>query len=317
MDEKIKLGVSACLLGEKVRYDGGHKLDAYLTETLGRFVDWVPVCPEVECGLPTPRESMHLSGDADSPRLVTVRSGADHTNRMTQWADKRLDALENEGLCGFIFKSRSPSSGMRGIKIYSPEGMPISAKGVGIWARAFMERFPLIPVEDEGRLHDPDLRENFIERVFVYRRWREFIAAGGCLNTLVEFHTDHKLILMAHSPKHYQMLGRLVAGGKKVPKPELRETYLITLMEGLKLIATIRKNTNVLQHMAGYFKNALNTEDKLELQETIGHYHKGLVPLIVPITLLRHYVRKFNEPYLSRQIYLNPHPMELKLRNHV
>jgi len=171
MVEKIKLGISACLLGEKVRYDGGHKLDPYLTKTLGKFVDWVPICPEVECGLPTPRESMHLAGSAENPRLVTIRSNVDHTDRMIQWAEKRLDSLENEGLCGFIFKSRSPSSGMRDIKIHTSEGIPFSAKGVGIWARAFMERLPHIPVEDEGRLHDPDLREDFIERVFVYFKY--------------------------------------------------------------------------------------------------------------------------------------------------
>src|SRR5512135_121000 len=175
--EKIKLGVSSCLLGEKVRYDGGHKLDHYITETLGRYVDWVPVCPEVEYGLPVPREAMHLSGTAEAPRLVGSRTGVDHTDGMNMWARQRLDELEKERLCGFIFKSRSPSSGMRGVKVYGGSGRP-SNSGIGIFAAAFMQRFPLVPVEDEGRLHDPSLRENFIERVFVLRRWKQ-VSSGN------------------------------------------------------------------------------------------------------------------------------------------
>ena len=171
--EKIKLGISSCLLGKKVRYDGGHKLDHFLADTLGAYVDWVPVCPEVESGLSVPREAMHLVGDPEAPRLVTIRSGVDHTSRMRRWANKKVTALAAEDLCGFVFKSRSPSSGMRGVKIYSPEGMPVGT-GSGIFAKAFQDRFPLLPVEDEGRLHDPALRENFIERIFVYKRWQEF-----------------------------------------------------------------------------------------------------------------------------------------------
>jgi uncharacterized protein YbgA (DUF1722 family)/uncharacterized protein YbbK (DUF523 family) len=315
--DKIRLGVSTCLLGEKVRYDGQHKLDRFLTETLGRWVEWVPVCPEVECGLPVPRESMHLVGDPAAPRLVTTRSGADHTSRMAAWAKARLDALEGEALGGYVFKSRSPSSGMQGIKVYSPEGMPVSAKGVGLWARAFMERFPHLPVEDDGRLHDPALRENFLERVFTYRRWTDFVRRDGSLGGLVEFHTDHKLLLMAHSPKHYRELGRLVAEGKRMKPARLREEYLALLMAGLKMIATTRKNTNVLQHMLGYFKRTLDPAERAEILEVIEQYRRELVPLIVPVTLLRHHIRRLGEPYLARQAYLNPAPLELMLRNHV
>ena len=313
---KIILGISSCLLGNPVRYDGGHKLDHFLTDTLGQYVDWVPVCPEVECGLPVPREAMHLVGDPEDPRLITIRTGVDHTARMQRWAKKRTAELEEEGLCGFVFKSRSPSSGMRGVKIYNEAGAAY-ATGSGIFAHAFMKRFPLLPVEDEGRLHDPALRENFIERVFVYRRWRDYIRKDGAVGGLVAFHTDHKYLLMAHSQKHYTGLGKMVAGAKKMRRGELHAGYLTMLMEGLQLLATPKKNTNVLQHMAGYFKDKLSAEEKQEMQEVITSYHDGLVPLIVPVTLLRHYVRKYKEAYLIRQVYLNPHPLELMLRNHV
>lgn len=314
--KKIKLGISSCLLGNPVRYDGGHKLDHFLTDTLGAYVDWIPVCPEVECGLLVPREAMHLVGDAGAPRLVTIRTGVDHTRRMRQWAKKKVTALAAEDLCGFVFKSRSPSSGMRGVKIYSPEGMQIST-GAGIFAKAFQDRFPLLPVEDEGRLHDPGLRENFIERVFVYKRWKEFTASNRTPGGLVSFHTAHKLLVMSHSTKHYSALGKLVADPKRYKRDELFQKYFGTLMEGLQLLATVRKNTNVLQHMAGYFKKQLSVDEKQELQEVITNYHKELVPLIVPITLLQHYVRKYNAGYLKQQAYLNAHPLELMLRNHV
>ena len=313
---KIPLGISSCLLGNSVRYDGGHKLDHFLADTFGQYVDWVPVCPEVECGLPIPREAMHLVGDPADPRLVTLRTKVDHTARMKRWAKKRTAELEKEELCGFVFKSRSPSSGMRSVKIYTEAGMP-NTTGSGIFAHAFMKHFPLLPVEDEGRMHDPGLRENFIERVFVYQRWREYTKEDGSLGGLVAFHTDHKYLIMAHSQKHYTALGKMVAGAKKIRKDKLHADYLGMLMEGLQFLATPKKNANVLQHMAGYFKDSLSSDEKKELLEVITNYHDGLVPLIVPIILLRHYVRKYQEDYLARQYYLNPHPLELMLRNHV
>ena len=311
-----RVGISSCLLGNKVRFDGGHKLDHFLADTLGQYVDWVPVCPEVECGLPVPREAMHLVGDPREPRLITIRSGTDQTARMQRWAKDRTRELEQESLCGFVFKARSPSSGMRGVKIYNEDGIAYTS-GSGIFAHALMKHFPLLPVEDEGRLHDPALRENFIERVFVYRRWEEYVRKDGSLGGLVAFHTEHKYLVMAHSQKHYGLLGKMVARAKKMRRSELHVDYLGTLMEGLQLLATPKKNTNVLQHMAGYFKEQLSSDEKQELQEIITNYHKRLVPLIVPVTLLRHFVRKYSEEYLGRQIYLNPHPLELMLRNHV
>lgn len=314
--EKIKLGISACLLGENVRYDGGHKLDKFIKETLGQYVEYVAVCPEVECGLGIPRESMHLEGDPDALRLVTTRTKLDLTRRMVNWAQKRVKELEKENLCGFIFKSDSPSSGMERVKIYNENKMPVK-KGVGIFAGIFMEHFPVLPVEDEGRLHDPALRENFIERIFALKRWRESLKNTKGRGSLLHFHTAHKLLILSHSTKHYQIMGKLVADQKKIPLTELRGKYEILLLEALSLRATPNKHTNVLQHMMGYFKEQLSADEKSELLEIIGDYHKGFVPLIVPVTLIRHYARKYRQSYLTEQVYLNPHPTELKLRNHV
>jgi uncharacterized protein YbgA (DUF1722 family)/uncharacterized protein YbbK (DUF523 family) len=315
MKDKIRLGVSACLLGENVRYDGGHKKDDFLTDTLGQYVEYIPVCPETECGMGIPRESLRLVGEIESPRLVTTRSGIDHTDRMVQWAENKAAELKAQELCGFIFKSNSPSSGMERVKVYNDKGMPVK-KGVGIFARIFMEYFPRIPVEDEGRLHDPALRENFIERIFVLKRWREVLMQKS-MGNLVDFHTRHKLLLLSHSPSHYRQMGKLVAEGKKIPIARLFDQYESLLTDALKLKATPKKHINVLQHIMGYFKAQLSSDEKQELSEIFDQYRNDLVPLIVPITLFNHYVRKYQQPYLSDQIYLHPHPAELKLRNHV
>jgi len=314
--EKIKLGISTCLLGENVRYDGGHKLDRFLTDTLGQYVEYVPACPEVECGLTVPRESMYLEGNPDSPHLVTSHTKQDMTNRMVRWAQKRVAELEREDLCGFIFKSNSPSSGMERIKVYNEKGIPVK-KGVGMFARIFMEHFPLLPVEDEGRLHDPELRENFIERIFALKRWREALAKKESRGIIVEFHTKHELLILSHSPRHYQAMGKLVAKAKDLRLKEFCSQYQTLLMEALKLKTTSKKNSNVLMHMTGYFKEQLSSDERKELLEVIDFYRKGHIPLIVPITLTSHYVRKYNQPYLKEQVYLNPHPLELQLRNHV
>lgn len=314
--EKVRLGISRCLLGEAVRYDGGHKLDRFLRDTLGQYVEYVPVCPEVECGLGIPREAMHLEGDAEAPRLITTRTRRDVTDQMLEWAHRRVVELEDEGLCGFIFKSNSPSSGMERVKITNQSGMPRKI-GRGVFAGIFMKHFPSLPAEEEGRLHDPALRENFIERMFVLKRWREMVDRGRRLNGLVEFHTRHKLLIMAHSPKQNTLLGGLVATAKGASTTELFEKYQVLLMDALKLRATVKKQVNVLQHLMGYFKKDLSGDEKQELLEVIDHYREGYIPLIVPVTLINHYVRKYDQPYLKLQYYLNPHPLELQLRNHV
>ena len=316
MEARIKLGISTCLLGENVRYDGGHKLDRFLTDTLGQYVKYVPVCPELECGLGVPRESMRLVGNPDSPRLLTLRTHRDHTGRMVGWAKKRVRELEKENLCGFIFKSNSPSSGMERVKVYNEKGMPVK-KGSGIFARVFMAHFPLLPVEEEGRLHDPKLRENFIERIFAMKHWREVLEERWSVGHLVKFHTRNKLLILSHSERHYRMMGRLIAKGKEIPIKKLYKDYETLLMEALRLKSTIRKNTKFLEHMMGYFKKQLSADEKQELLEIIQQYRSGHVPVIVPITLMNHYVRKYKQPYLTQQTYLNPHPIDLKLRNHV
>jgi uncharacterized protein YbgA (DUF1722 family)/uncharacterized protein YbbK (DUF523 family) len=312
----LRLGISTCLLGENVRFDGGHKHDRFLTGTLGRYVEYVPVCPESECGLGIPREAMRLVGDPANPRLVTVRSGIDHTDRMVAWAKDRIEELADEGLCGFIFKSKSPSSGMERVKVYGDGGMPAKT-GVGIFARIFMERFPRIPVEEEGRLHDPKLRENFIERIFTLMRWRATLAQGSRLNHLIDFHTRHKLLILSHSPADYREMGKLVAGGKAMPTDELFDRYEALLTHALGLKTTVKKQINVISHVMGYFKKQLSADEKRELLEVIERYRAEHVPLIVPLTLINHYVRKYDQPYLRDQYYLNPHPTSLQLRNHV
>ncbi len=316
MTASIKIGVSACLLGDKVRFDGGHKHNRYITQTLGQFFEFVPVCPESECGLGTPREAMRLVGDVDTPRLLTNKTRIDHTDRMLSWASSRLDALEKENLCGFIFKKDSPSSGLYRVKIYNDKGQPVK-RGRGLFAAAFTARYPRTPVEEEGRLHDPSLRETFIEQVFALKRWREALEKKKSMGNLVDFHTREKLLLMAHSPKHYREMGQLVAAGKKVNASDLYDRYEGMLVESLGLKATVSKHTNVLMHILGYFKKQLSADEKQEILELIQNYRRGHLPLIVPVTLMNHFVRKYRQPYLSDQTYLTPHPLDLQLRNHV
>jgi uncharacterized protein YbgA (DUF1722 family)/uncharacterized protein YbbK (DUF523 family) len=316
MEDKIKIGVSACLLGQKVRFDGGHKHDRFITDTLGQYLEFCPVCPEVEAGFPVPRESFRLVGDRENPRLKTVKTNVDHTDRMLKWAQSRVRELEKENLCGFIFKSKSPSSGMERVKVYSEKGIP-EKTGVGMFARVFMDNFPLIPVEEEGRLHDPKLRENFIESIFVLKNWRKTKEKNPNVGHVVDFHTRQKLLLLSHSPSHYRSMGKLVAEGKKHSMDQLLTLYETDLLTALKLKTTLKKNINVLQHILGYFKKQLSADEKQEVLEIIEQYRSGNIPLIVPITLLNHFVRKYQEPYLMKQTYLNPHPVDLKLRNHV
>ena len=312
----LRLGISTCLLGEEVRYDGGHKLDRFLRDVLGEFVEYVPVCPEVEAGFDTPREAFRLVGEPDSPRFITAKTEVDYTDRMSSWSRNRVSDLATENLCGFVFKSRSPSSGMERVKVYTNKGMPVK-KGVGVFAKAFMERFPHLPVEEEGRLNDARLRENFIERIFALARWKALVEQRKTRGNLVKFHTQQKLLILSHSPKHYTLLGRLVARAKDVAPTELYRDYQRLMLEGMKPVATVRKNINVLQHCMGYFKKSLSADEKQELLDNFGEYQMGHVPLIVPITLINHYVRKYDQPYLKDQYYLHPHPAELKLRNHV
>ena len=312
---EIRVGVSTCLLGQHVRFDGGHKKDAFVTGPLARFVALVPVCPEVELGMGTPRESVRLVRLGDGVRMVGHRSGTDHTDAMRRWAEGRVRELEGEDLCGYVLKKDSPSCGMERVKVYAKG--PAARTGRGLFAEALMERMPLLPVEEEGRLNDPRLRENFIERVFAYRRLKDLLGSRWTVGDLVRFHTAEKLLLLAHDPAAYRALGRLVAAAKGQPRAEVARGYGQAFMRGLAKLATPGKHANVLQHMAGYFKDLLPLEERRELHEGIADFRRGLVPLVVPLTLLGHHVRRHRVAWLQGQTYLTAHPKELMLRNHV
>lgn len=312
----VRVGISSCLLGRPVRYDGGHKRDDFLVDILGPFVEWVPVCPEVDIGLGTPRPSLRLEGDAAAPRMIMPSTGVDYTDVMRRYAEKKVAALVRADLCGYVLKKNSPSCGMERVKVYpAPGRMP--GKGTGIFAAVLKEKLPALPVEEEGRLSDAVLRENFIERLFAYRRVKDFFTGRWTVGGLVAFHTAHKFALLAHSTVAYQRLGRLVAGAAKMDRAELREAYEREFMSTLSLPATVKKHTNVLMHMAGHFRGRMDDGSRDELLELINDYRLARVPLVVPITLIRHHVRALGITYLDGQVYLAPHPKELMLRNHV
>jgi uncharacterized protein YbgA (DUF1722 family)/uncharacterized protein YbbK (DUF523 family) len=312
----VRIGISTCLLGHEVRWDGGHKRDRFLTDVLAPFVEWVPVCPEVELGLGTPREPVRLARAEDGPRLVGQRTGADHTEAMRRFAERRARQLEGLELCGYVLKKDSPSCGMERVRIWSGKGMP-ERKGRGAFAAVLLARFPLLPAEEEGRLHDPGLRESWIERVFAYRRLRSFFRARFSLGGLVRFHTAHKLQLLAHAPEGYRALGRLVAGARRLERGELRRRYEEGFMGALARGATRRRHVNVLQHALGHLRERLDPASRAELRAVVEDYRRGHVPLVVPVTLIRHHVRVLGIAYLDGQVYLEPHPKELMLRNHV
>ncbi len=315
--DKIWIGISSCLLGEKVRWNGDHKQNWYAKEILGRFFDYVPVCPEVEVGMGVPRETVHLKGSKDSPRMVGTKTGTDWTQKMIRFSASKVRELSSHDLSGFIFKKGSPSCGLSRISVYSESGDKVNTMGQGLFAATFTNTFPLVPVEEEGRLNDFKIRENFIVRVFSYHRLQQLFKEGYSRGSLVNFHTRQKFLLLAHSRKHYDFLGKLVAEAKKYRPAEMKTRYSETFMEGLTFKTTAKKNTDVLQHMLGFLKKKLTKEEKQDILSTLEDYRKELVPLIVPLTLVRHYVKKYDITYLLDQAYLNPHPKELMLRNHV
>ncbi len=312
----VRIGISACLLGDEVRFDGGHKRDAFLTDVLGPHVQWVKVCPEVEVGMGTPRETLRLIRSGDELRMQTTRTGIDYTERMNRWSKKRVEELAREDLSGYVLKKDSPSCGMERVKVYGGGAMP-ARTGRGLFAAVLLERFPLLPVEEEGRLVDPTLRENFIERVFAYRRLTDLFRGKWSNGSVVRFHTSHKMALLAHSTTAYQELGRLVARVAVMPRQEFRREYERQFMETLRMPATRKRHTNVLMHMAGHLTDRVDRDSRHELRATIDEYRRGLVPLVVPLTLIRHHVRAADVEYLKGQTYLEPHPRELMLRNHV
>lgn len=312
----LRIGISACLLGEEVRFDGGHKRDAFLTGVLAPHVEWVPACPEVEVGMGTPRETLRLVRREGGTRMVTTRTAVDWTDAMRGWSTGRVEQIAGADLDGYVLKKDSPSCGMARVKVYGADG-PGARDGRGVFAEVLLRRLPLLPIEEEGRLCDPRLRENFIERVFAYRRLKDLFRSKWTTRDLVRFHTANKMALLAHSTVRYQELGRLVAGAKALGRPELRSQYERMFMDTLAVPATTRRHANVLNHMAGHFKEKLDAASRRELAAAIDEYLRGLVPLVVPLTLIAHYVRVHEVGYLAGQVYLQPHPRELMLRNHV
>jgi uncharacterized protein YbgA (DUF1722 family)/uncharacterized protein YbbK (DUF523 family) len=316
-DRPLRIGVSTCLLGEKVRWDAGHKHDRFLTDVLGPFVEWVPVCPEVELGLGIPREPIRLVRETNGVGLVGVKSGTDHTAAMRAYALGRVARLDAEDLSGYVLNKGSPSCGLERVPVHAARGGPPSRSGRGLFADALVERFPKLPVEEEGRLTDARLRENWVERIFAYRRVRDFF--GGCWTAggLVRFHTAEELSLLAHSPAAYRDLGRLVAGAGELPRAALRTRYVAGFMSALEILATRPRHANVLSHALGYFRRDLDDPSRRELLGLVDDYRRGFVPLVVPVTLLRHHARRLGVEYLLGQVYLDSHPKELALRNHV
>lgn len=310
----IKIGISACLLGEPVRFNGGHKESRLCSETLARHFEYVPVCPEVAIGLGTPREPIRLVGEAAAPRaLGTVRRELDVTEVLAAYGQAMAAQLDD--ICGYILMQKSPSCGMERVKVYQDNGHPAEGGGRGIFAAALMQARPDLPVEEDGRLNDPVLRENFLTRVFAYAEWQRLLRAGLSRRALVDFHSRYKYQLMATSPVQYRELGRLIASVDRQSLDEVAPRYFSQLMAALKQTASRGTHSNVLQHLSGYLKRVLSGDEKRELMQLIDQYRRGCVPLVVPLTLLKHHFRRHPDDYIAQQVYLQPHPEDLGLRN--
>lgn len=309
---RVRIGISTCLLGERVRYDGGHKRDSFLVDRFGKYVEWVPVCPEVESGMSIPRDFLRLVDVGGGIRMVAPATGRDHTGDMRRFARGRVRALASEDLSGYVFKKGSPSCGIDRVKVYR-DGVPVG-RGHGLFASAFIHDNPTLPVEEEGRLNDPRLRENFVSRVFAYRRWNDLHRVTR--RALTQFHAAHKFQLMAHSQQGMRRLGAMLGRANEYPGThELGEAYWSEFSEVMKRTPSRRNHTNVLSHMAGFVSDRVDTGDRAELSEAIESYRLERIPLIVPVTLIRHYVRRLDIQYLKGQVYLEPHPDELMLLN--
>jgi uncharacterized protein YbgA (DUF1722 family)/uncharacterized protein YbbK (DUF523 family) len=310
---KITLGISSCLLGNEVRHDGGHKRNIYATTTLSEYFTFRAFCPEMAIGLGVPRPTIRLTRTAEGIRLTgSDNPDLDITDDMNNWSQGAIDGMQD--LSGFILKNNSPSCGMERVRVYDGNGVP-SRGGIGLFADSLMKTRPWLPVEEEGRLNDAMLRENFIERVFVYYRWQRMISDGLTVSALMEFHKRHKFILLAHDEEEYRRLGPLIASVNKANLQQIADEYLLRTMTCLKARASRKRHTNVLMHVMGFLKNKIDSDDKQELIEVMDNYRHGRVPLIVPITLMRHHLRRYPDEYISSQYYMAPYPEELMLRN--
>lgn len=309
---KIKVGISACLLGQEVRFDGGHKRSSFCERDLGPHFDYHPVCPEMAIGLGAPRAAIRLVKRQGEIRAEASNGSFDVTDRLIAFSEQKARQLDF--LSGYILCAKSPSCGMERVRIYGANNEGSAKEGVGLFAKALMEANPLLPVEEDGRLCDPILRENFVLRVFAYHDWQQLCARGITASALIRFHSRYKYLVLSHATTHYRALGKLLGNLAKADLQEVADSYIKGLMAALTLRANRRSHTNVLMHLQGYFKRVLTPAQKQELCEAIDKYRTGLFPLLVPITLIRHYLREYPNPYLSEQVYLNPHPDTLKLR---
>nr|WP_314491185.1 DUF523 and DUF1722 domain-containing protein [uncultured Pseudomonas sp.] len=311
---KPKIAISACLLGAEVRFNGGHKESRLCSQALSEHFDFVPLCPEVAIGLGIPRQPIRLVGDAAMPQAVgSVDSTLDVTQALHDYGVSM--AATHTDICGYIFMQKSPSCGLERVKVYQDGGRPAELSGRGIYAQAFCAAHPDLPAEEDGRLNDPVLRENFLTRVYASSAWQDLLKAGLTRRSLTEFHARYKYLLMAHHPVQYKTLGNLLGSMGKNPPQTIAGQYFSELMKALKKCATRRTHTNVLQHISGYLKQSISREDKQEMQQLIVQYLNGIVPLVVPLTLLKHHFRLHPHPYIERQVYLQPHPENLSLRN--
>ena len=315
LPEKITIGVSACLLGKEVRFDGGHKRSRFITDSMAGHFGFLAFCPEVAIGMGTPRQPIRLTGDAQSPEAVGVKTPELNVTQPLRAYGEKI-AGDIHGLCGFIFKKDSPSCGMTRVKVYNAGGMP-ERVGIGLFAREVMKANPLLPVEDEGRLNDADLRDNFITRVYVYARWKVLIDNGLSKAGLIRFHAWHKFLVMSHSNEMYRELGQMLSDLTRASLADIADSYIARLMQTLSVPATRKRHTNVLQHLLGYLKNNLDSAHRADLNETIDAYRRGEFPLVVPTRLLQHHFSSHPHPYIKEQVYLSPHPQALQLRNNL
>lgn len=315
MEELLRIGISACLLGQEVRYDGTHKRNRFLTDLVGDFAEWIPFCPEAQAGLGIPRPSMHLRLVDGEVHMVVSKDGSDVTDSVSEASKSIAGKLISSGLDGIVLKAKSPSCGIHGIP-YFDDKKQRKESGAGVFGKMIQEQFPLLPIEDEGRLNDAGIRENFVERIFVQRSWRLMVESGVTSHSLMTFHRDHKYLFMSHNQQGYRELGSITGNLSKENLVQSTESYYQKMASIMAKPASVSNHINTLQHIFGYFKKQLSSVEKSEFIEELERYRLRQIPLIVPITLLNHYVRRFDEPYLTTQVYLNPHPHELMLRNH-
>lgn len=311
----IPVGISACLTGREVRHDGGHKNSRYCMDVLARHFDFQPFCPEMGAGLGVPRPAMHLMDDGRGIRLVNVRGEGDHTASMHGWIEANVPAMA--ALRGFVLMAKSPSCGMQRVRVYNADGDVLRRDGRGLFADALTRAWPLLPVEEEGRLNDDALRENFMERVFFHDDWCSLIEQGLTPRGLLEFHTRHKFQLLAHDQAVYRALGPLLADLKAAPLADIATRYIESAMQGMQRLVSRGAHVNTLQHLFGFYRADLSAEERAEAHDQLQAYQRGEVPLVVPMSLLRMFQRRFPSDYVGSQHYLSPYPDQLGLRNRV